>query len=383
MISATSRGRGESQPKMSSTSMGAASLDAAPAAVFVERLDKSYDTRQGAFLALRDVSFTVPKGEFVSLVGPSGCGKSTALKVVAGLEQYDQGTVLVDGSLAKAGRSDCGIMLQSAVLLPWRTVRQNVLLPIEIFAMDKAEADARADQLLDTVGLTEFQDKYPWELSGGMQQRASLARLLVFEPQLLLLDEPFAALDVPLRARLRSLLRTLQHEIDATTIIVTHDPLDAILLADEIIVMHDGRILQQDATKLLIRRPGSLTIAALVGVDNVFAARVDAQGRPWLSGVDEPLAAGPLSFAAGDDYLLRVAPDAVALHPQGRHAGWIDDRIELGDAAQWSIRWGAATLRVAAPASTSASAAPATREACRFDIDSQGIDVWRPAPALA
>jgi molybdate transport system permease protein len=315
----------------------------------------------------------------IAILGSSGSGKSMTLRVLAGLDSARFGACSLGARQlvgVPAEQRQIAYVPQHYGLFPHLSVAQQVVF-------GRGADHAVASDWSRRLGIATLGQHRPDQLSLGQQQRVALVRALAMPSALLLLDEPFAALDVPLRARLRSLLRTLQHEIDATTIIVTHDPLDAILLADEIIVMHDGRILQQDATKLLIRRPGSLTIAALVGVDNVFAARVDAQGRPWLSGVDEPLAAGPLSFAAGDDYLLRVAPDAVALHPQGRHAGWIDDRIELGDAAQWSIRWGAATLRVAAPASTSASAAPATREACRFDIDSQGIDVWRPAPALA
>ena len=206
-------------------------------AVTVSGIFKTYETRDRPVEAVRDVSFEVPDGSVVSMVGPSGCGKSTVLKMIAGLESYDRGTITVRGTDPAPGRQDCGIMLQSAVLLPWRTVRDNVMLPVEILGIDKKEAAQRAQDLLELVGLDGFEKKFPWELSGGMQQRVSLARLLVFEPKLLLMDEPFAALDEMTRERLDLELVQLHERIHRTLIYVTHNIAEAVLISDTVIVM--------------------------------------------------------------------------------------------------------------------------------------------------
>lgn len=206
-------------------------------AIQVSHLDKTYETRRGPVEAVRNANFSVSQGEFVSLVGPSGCGKSTVLHIVAGLLEHSGGTVTVAGAPAQAGRSDVGIMLQRPVLLPWRTVLDNVLLPIEVFGQSKKESKDRAMELISLVGLQGFDDKYPWELSGGMQQRASLARLLVFEPQILLMDEPFAALDEFTRERLNSELAALHENLGRSVLYVTHHILEAVFLSDRVVVM--------------------------------------------------------------------------------------------------------------------------------------------------
>ena len=207
------------------------------AAVTVSGIFKTYATRDRPVEAVRNVSFDVPHGHVVSMVGQSGCGKSTVLKMIAGLESYDRGTITVRGSDPAPGRRDCGIMMQSAVLLPWRTVRENVMLPVEILGLDKVEAAQRAQDLLELVGLEGFEKKYPWELSGGMQQRVSLVRLLVFEPELLLMDEPFAALDELTRERLDLELVQLHERFHRTLIYVTHNIAEAVLISDTVIVM--------------------------------------------------------------------------------------------------------------------------------------------------
>jgi NitT/TauT family transport system ATP-binding protein len=206
-------------------------------ALRVTGVSKTYQTRGGAVEAVRGATFSARQGEFVALVGPSGCGKSTLLKIIAGLEPYEHGEVEVLGAPPRAGRRDCGIMLQSAVLFPWRTVLDNVLLPIEVFRLSKSESRTRALELLDTVGLTEFKDKYPWELSGGMQQRVSLARLLVFDPDALLMDEPFGALDEFTRERMNFEVTGLHERMDKLVVFVTHNILEAVLLSDKVVMM--------------------------------------------------------------------------------------------------------------------------------------------------
>ncbi len=187
--------------------------------------------------ALQDVSLTARAGEFVVLVGPSGCGKSTLLRIMAGLIQPREGTVWVEGEVLRAPRPDVGMVFQHANLMPWRTVIANVRLPLEIMGTPRAEADARAREFIRLVGLTKFEHAYPRQLSGGMQQRVALARALVHHPRLLLLDEPFAALDALTRERMNlELLRIWRHRRQ-TAIMVTHSIPEAVFIADRVLVM--------------------------------------------------------------------------------------------------------------------------------------------------
>jgi NitT/TauT family transport system ATP-binding protein len=229
-------------------------------AISVKDLSKTYTTRRGPVEAVRRSSFEVRRGEFVALVGPSGCGKSTILKIAAGLIPYNEGTVTVAGEEAKAGRRDVGIMFQSPVLLPWRTVLDNVLLPMEVFGLKGNAAKEQAHSLLQTVGLGGFDDKYPWELSGGMQQRASLARVLVYEPDILLMDEPFSALDEFTREHLNVELAKIHETYERSVLYVTHNIQEAVFLADRVVVMkpHPGEVLDVVETKL--PRPRSLDV---------------------------------------------------------------------------------------------------------------------------
>ncbi len=223
--------------------------------ISVKDCRKVYATKGGKVEAVRTASFDVKQGEFVSLVGPSGCGKSTLLQIVAGLLPWNAGTVDVAGRQATAGRQDVGIMFQSSVLLPWRSVIENVMLPTEIFGLDSKESHQKALDLLDLVGLTGFEEKHPWELSGGMQQRASLARALVFDPDIMLMDEPFAALDEFTRERLNIELARLHESLGRTILYVTHNIQEAVFLSDRVVVMkpHPGEIL--DVLDVNLPRP--------------------------------------------------------------------------------------------------------------------------------
>ncbi len=225
--------------------------------IAAESVTKTYCSRRHTVAAVENADVTIRRGEFVSLVGPSGCGKSTLLKMFAGLELPDQGSITVNGELASPGRRDTGIMLQSATMLPWRSVLQNVMLPIDVMGLDKKAATATALELLARVGLEGFEHRHAWELSGGMQQRASLARLLVFEPDILLMDEPFAALDEFTRERLDLELQALQSSMGRTIVYVTHNVGEAVLLSDRIVVMtpRPGRIV--DVLDVPLPRPRS------------------------------------------------------------------------------------------------------------------------------
>lgn len=208
--------------------------------VVVQGVNKLYGTRQGTIEALRDINCSMRAGSFVSLVGPSGCGKSTLLKLIGGLIPPTSGQVYVSGRLIDGPRRDIGVMFQKPVLFPWRTVLENVLLPVEIFGWDRSEYAEKAIRVLDTVGLRGFHHNYPWELSGGMQQRVCLSRLLIYEPGILLMDEPFNAVDEFTRERLNLELLELWSSNRQTIIFVTHHVAEAVFLSDEIYVMTSG-----------------------------------------------------------------------------------------------------------------------------------------------
>ena len=213
----------------------------------VERVFKTYLARDGTEVeALRGISFTVAQGEFVAIVGHSGCGKSTLLKILAGLLPQSAGTLSVDGRAVGAPRQDVGIVFQKPLLLEWRKVLDNVLLPIEVYRLGREEYGAKARRLLRTAGLDAFLSKYPFELSGGMQQRVALCRALVVEPSLLLMDEPFGSLDALTRQKMGLELLRVWEEWKSTVVFVTHDIDEAVTLSDRVLVMspRPGRILE-------------------------------------------------------------------------------------------------------------------------------------------
>ncbi|MYE03133.1 MAG: ABC transporter ATP-binding protein [Alphaproteobacteria bacterium] len=221
----------------------------------------------GGVTAVQGLDLNVERGAFAAVVGPSGCGKSTLMKLATGLVRPTAGRIAVDGATVEGPVKIAGMAFQNANLLPWRTIRDNVLLPLEIvephrrrFRRNKAEYAERADRLLALVGLEGFAERFPWELSGGMQQRTSLCRALIHEPALLMLDEPFAALDAFTREELWCVLRDLWARIGFTVILVTHDLREAAFLADTVHVMsaRPGRIVASRAIGL--PRPRELDI---------------------------------------------------------------------------------------------------------------------------
>ncbi|WP_246731446.1 ABC transporter ATP-binding protein [Methylocapsa sp. S129] len=208
-------------------------------------LTKSYATREGLNVeALAPLSFTVREGEFLTIVGPSGCGKSTLLKIIAGTLRRSAGSVRLQGRAIDGPSRDIGMVFQSPVLLPWRTIEENVLLPIEIQRQDVRNHRARAADLFRLVGIEGFERKYPKELSGGMQQRVGIIRALIHDPAVLLLDEPFGALDAMTREHMNLELLRIWKDAGKTIILVTHSIPEAIFLADRVIVMsaRPGRI---------------------------------------------------------------------------------------------------------------------------------------------
>jgi NitT/TauT family transport system ATP-binding protein len=220
----------------------------APDVVVARDVTKSFATAAGAFLALDRVSLTVPDGKFVSIVGPSGCGKSTLLQIVGGLAAATSGEVLVDGVRIDEPRPDkIGIVFQEPLLLPWKSARENVEFPLTLRGEPTGARQARAQELLALVGLADFADSLPHQLSGGMRQRVAIARGLVRRPRMLLMDEPFAALDEQTRTRMWGELLQIWSASRATVLFVTHSLIEAVYLADEVLVMaaRPGRIIER------------------------------------------------------------------------------------------------------------------------------------------
>ena len=222
-------------------------------------LDLVFETADGPVHALKDVDLTIRKGDFVSFIGPSGCGKTTFLRVVADLEQPTGGTVTVNGMTPAAARKAraYGYVFQAAGLYPWRSIAGNVRLPLEIMGYPKAEAAERVARVLELVELKGFEKKYPWQLSGGMQQRASIARALAFDADILLMDEPFGALDEIVRDRLNEELLRLWRRTGKTIGFVTHSIPEAVYLSTRIVVMspRPGRITDVIESPLPVERP--------------------------------------------------------------------------------------------------------------------------------
>jgi NitT/TauT family transport system ATP-binding protein len=214
--------------------------------IAIDKLSLTFQTADGPVHALSDIDLTIGKGEFVSLIGPSGCGKTTLLRVIADLEQPTAGALLVDGVSPHQARLQraYGYVFQAPALYPWRTIARNVALPLEIMGLSRAERAERVARNLDLVNLSGFERKFPWQLSGGMQQRASIARALAVEPDLLLMDEPFGALDEIVRNHLNEQLLQLWAKTDKTVVFVTHSIPEAVFLSTRIVVMspRPGRV---------------------------------------------------------------------------------------------------------------------------------------------
>ena len=222
-------------------------------------VSKTFDTKSGEqILALTGFNLHIRAGEFVSVVGASGCGKSTLMRIVCGLIPATRGRVLVAGEAVDRPRDDVGVVFQNAVLLPWKTVKENVLVPMELRERRRPEHERRADALLAMTGLTGFEKKYPFELSGGMRQRVSICRALMCQPSFLALDEPFGALDAMTREAMNLELMRICGETGATVLFITHSVPEAVLLSDRVVVMtpRPGRI--ADVIDVRLPRPRSL-----------------------------------------------------------------------------------------------------------------------------
>ena len=232
----------------------------------ISKVWKVYGDTQSGTVALREIDLAIHRGEFISIIGPSGCGKSTLLRLVADLIKPTEGTLLVNGKTPHQARLDreYGMVFQSPTLYEWRTVRKNVELPLEVMKADKRTLSERARRMLEMVGLGDFGDHYPRQLSGGMQQRVSIARALAFDPQLILMDEPFGALDEFTRERMNLELLDIWQETHKTVLFVTHSISEAVFLSGRVVVMTP--------------RPGK--IASVVDIDLPYPRDFDTRESP-------------------------------------------------------------------------------------------------------
>jgi iron(III) transport system ATP-binding protein len=269
--------------------------------------------RFGAFVALKDVSLDVTKGEFVCFLGPSGCGKTTLLRAIAGLDPQDEGTIEMGGRdvsrLPPAAR-DFGIVFQSYALFPNLTVASNIGYGLVNRRRPSSEIKARVKELLALVGLADQETKYPVQLSGGQQQRVALARALATSPGLLLLDEPLSALDARVRLRLRDQIKDLQRRLGVTTIMVTHDQEEAMSMADRIVVMNQGVIDQVGTPSDIYRNPTTAFVADFVGSMTFIDAEVDGPDGVRVGGLNL-LCKDAQKFMKGAQVRLGLRPEEV------------------------------------------------------------------------
>jgi len=234
-------------------------------------------------VALNHLSFKVREGEILSLLGPSGCGKTTALRVIAGFEDIDEGEVLLDGVVVTSPhkkilippeKRNLGLVFQSYALWPHMTVYDNIAYPLKLRKVPKNEIDEKVKNVLELVGLSGLENRYPSQLSGGQQQRVALARSLVYEPKLLLLDEPLSNLDLRVREAMRGELRRILKKIGITAIYVTHDQEEAFVISDRILLMRNGKKIQEGTPRQIYDHPANLFVAEFIGKSNIFKADV-------------------------------------------------------------------------------------------------------------
>ena len=284
------------------------------AAVRIENVEKSF----GPIKVIRNVDIEAEDGEFVVLVGPSGCGKSTLLRMIAGLEEITSGRIRIGGRIVNnlnPKDRDIAMVFQNYALYPHMTVRENMEFSLVLRRMKKPERDTHVDRAATILGIKQLLDRRPGQLSGGQRQRVAMGRAIVRDPQVFLFDEPLSNLDAKLRVQMRGEIRELHRRLGTTCIYVTHDQIEAMTMADRIVVMHDGVVEQVGSPLELYDRPGNLFVASFLGSPamNFIKGRLAAEGPPAFvsqSGVTLPLARGP-DVGRGEELVCGVRPEAV------------------------------------------------------------------------
>jgi iron(III) transport system ATP-binding protein len=322
----------------------------------VEGLVKAYGDDPPA---VKGISFVAAPGEFVSLLGPSGCGKTTTLRCIAGLEQITDGRIVIGGrTVSDAGRFEpperrgIGMVFQSYALWPHMTALDNVAYPLRRRGAKRTDAREQAAKALDTVGLAGFEGRYPHELSGGQQQRVAVARAGVGQPALLLFDEPLSNLDARLRERMRFELRELQQRLGVTSIYVTHDMAEAMVLSDRIVLMNDGEIVQSDPPARLYSNPETAFAARFLGSVNLIDGTVEAVHEGGRVSVRTPLgvlsAAAARSVTTGESVAVSVRPQFIDLAPAGEGilTGTLASVVFLGQTVEYQVDVGGTIVDV-------------------------------------
>ncbi|MEM8979798.1 MAG: ABC transporter ATP-binding protein [Pseudomonadota bacterium] len=290
--------------------------EAAPSAAFVafERVQKSYD---GENLVVKDLNLSMPKGEFLTMLGPSGSGKTTCLMMLAGFETATHGEILLDGKPINnipPHKRGIGMVFQNYALFPHMTVAENLSFPLEVRGLSKSDREAKVKRALDMVQMGAFGGRRPAQLSGGQQQRIALARALVFEPELVLMDEPLGALDKQLREHMQFEITRLAHELGITTVYVTHDQTEALTMSDRVAVFDDGRIQQLAPPDMLYEEPSNSFVAQFIGENNTLEGVVTAiQGETCVVKLDsgDEIDAKPVNVLVGERTRVSIRPERV------------------------------------------------------------------------
>jgi iron(III) transport system ATP-binding protein len=321
------------------------------------------DEHRKVIRAAHEVSFEVPQGKLFTLLGPSGCGKTTTLRSIAGLERPRSGEITVGGQLIYSSqkkvfippnRRGLGMVFQSYAIWPHMTVFENAAFPLQVSKskLPKKDIEARVSRVLKVVALEEMAEREATKLSGGQQQRLALARALVMEPPLLLLDEPLSNLDAKLRERMRFELKRLQRELGITTVYVTHDQSEALALSHSIAVMNGGVIQQTGTPREIYERPGSQFVADFIGSTNFLAATVKGQDAAFYrvsSEVGDLKVRAVEPLQAGARVVVSVRPEDIRLsesRPQGENVleGTVDTKVFLGESVDFQVKVGPRAL---------------------------------------
>lgn len=324
------------------------------------------EKRFNDFQALHPLTLQIESGELFSLLGPSGCGKTTTLRLIAGFEQPTAGRIRIgsdDVTGRPAHRRNFGMVFQNFALFPHLTVNQNVAFGLEMRRVSRSETTRRVAHALDLVALGHLGERYPSELSGGQQQRVALARAIVFEPAVLLLDEPLSALDKMLRDQMQIEIRDLQKRLGMTTVFVTHDQQEALTMSDRVAVMRDGQLLQVGAPREIYDHPDTEFVATFLGAANLLKGRVLGREPEGLSVQigDQPLLARPPAHhvsSPGDAVTLSLRPERIRLQKDSPLTGTIRSIVFQGATCQAEIRFYDQTLTATLSSELASDLAP-------------------------